>query len=148
MILPRQFWDTSAECIVDVRLGAGGSVESALAAVKALLRKAEDEPAGSARSKLFDISVQYLQLSDHVPESLREVAASGIRVVKEPQAADEAVAVSLALAVNKFRFEQELKKDFAEALGAACGRPVTIARVADKPHGFRGGGPSHSIPPP
>jgi hypothetical protein len=151
MILPRQFWDTYAECIVEVRIHAvemgmgesaesNESVQSVLAAVKVLLRKATDQPAGSAKGKVFDISVELVQLpANSVPESLREATASGIRVVREPQAAGEFVSMSLALPVTKFRFEEELQKDFVKALGEACGKHVDIVSVADKPQSFRGG---------
>ncbi len=94
MILPRQFWDTYDECIVEVRLGAaGGAAASVLAQVKAmLLRKPAGEQAEPAMSKAFDLSVEQLQLPpDRVPEPLRDAVARGIRVVKGPQAAGESV---------------------------------------------------------
>ncbi len=85
--------------------------------------------------------MEFLQLPyDCVPETLREAAPSGIRVVRDPQAAGEFVSMSLALPVTKFRFEEELREDFEQALGAACRRHVEIVSIADKPHGFRGGG--------
>jgi hypothetical protein len=149
MILPRQFWDTYDECIVDVHIFAGHSTESTklLAVVRSFLRKAQDEPAKSPRTKVFDISLEHLQLPDaHVPESLREMVACGIRVVKDPQAVGASVSVTLALAVPKFRFEQELRKDFEEALRAACGRHVAVNGVAAKPYGFRGGGAPPPLP--
>ncbi len=66
--------------------------------------------------------------------------AKGILVVSELQEAGAAVSMTLALMVAKFSFEQELSKDFEDALSAACEwRTVTIVNVAFKPFGFRGG---------
>jgi hypothetical protein len=58
--------------------------------------------------------------------------------------ASAAVEAVLAVAVPKFRFEQELQGAFEVAMGAACGGRAEVVGVADKPHGFRGGG---ALPP-
>jgi hypothetical protein len=98
--------------------------------------------AAAAAINAFDIFTEYLQLRQlPVPVVLSETVAKGIRVVREPSKAGAAVSLTLAVPETKFYFEQHLRKDFTEALSAACeGRTIVITDISAKPKCFRGGG--------
>ena len=140
MVLPRQFWESYAECQVTFRVKVTGNSAQKIQNKLSEKRKGTDEQK-RGKPDLFDLSNEFLDLS--LPSEFGDVAIKGVRVVNEPRLSGNAVLMSVALPVSKIHFLKELRSMFLNVLRAFCfGHLVEICDddVADKPFDFCGGG--------
>ena len=140
MVLPRQFWESYAECQVTFRVKVTGNSAQKIQNRLSEKRKRTDEQK-RGKPNLYDLSNEFLDLS--LPSEFGDVAIKGVRVVNEPRLSGNAVQMGVALPVSKIYFLKELRSMFLNVLRAFClGHLVEICDddVADKPFDFCGGG--------
>ena len=140
MLLPRQFWESYAECQVNFRVKVTGNSAGKIQNRLSEKRKGMDDQKRE-HPNLYDLSSEFLDIS--LPSQFGEVAIKGVRVVKEPRLSGNNVQMGVALPVSKIQFLKELKSMFLNVLRAFCyGHRVEICDddVADKPFDFCGGG--------
>ena len=149
MVLPKQFWKDYVECHVSFTVAISQGED--LGALMTKLKDSIYRAAGSG-TDAYEKNIDYLRLGLPVekadvqgvtaPPDLIEIAAKGVRVVKEARQDGEVIRMSVALPISKDDLKWKYKEHFLAAVRALCGGrgEVRIDEVADKPEDFRGGG--------
>jgi hypothetical protein len=146
LILPRQFWEEFDECQVTLVVSATTAASTSSDDIR---QRIKDRCATTAAisTPVLELGGNFLQLDLQGETAAKLGAGRGIRVVKPPSSWRQgSVRLVVALPLSQFDLTQIMQKELEAALIAACGGGVAVRveDIANKPHGFKGGGtPTH-----